>query len=476
MNNNKAGELFEQALEEWRINKGIGTAIIPSNFNDKTLILGILQRVYNQPNFGRTFIITDTFDSRGELIEFLTHQKDSKENNEEFKKLIDNKSIKVVSKNLVESNLFTLNGIFSLVILYHIEEISNPIEIALRKGKFKLSIVTKLLDDENRNKLYNICPLLNVFKQNEVEAVRLSTPVEEMLMPIEISSEKDVKALKWYNDYISSSISIFGDLTTMDKARVGDRKTNKSAETICGEIAQSNGWDKNLDMSIEYNRQIDFLFNPNALFERAKNTYKIIRDRVNFLTDYKDKVKVIREIIENNNNKKILIISKRSDFASTISNYLNTNLSEFVCKPFHDKLTPIIELDDYGHFVTYKSGNKAGKPKEIGAQAQCTKYMKMFNDGFIRCLSVSNSPDKRLDINVDIVIITSPLCNTIEEYLYRLDKVKFNSPVKLYTLYVTNSLEQRQLEERKLSVNHVLFNNIKNNAAYDKNNDVVIVD
>ena len=102
--------------------------------------------------------------------------------------------------------------------------------------------------------------------------------------------------------------------------------------------------------------------------------------------------------------------------------------------------------------------------------------MSMFNNGFIRCLSVSNSPDKRLDIDVDIVIITSPLCNTIEEYLYRLDKIKFNSSIKLYTLYITNSLEQRQLEERKLPVNHVLLNNIKNDVAYDKNNDVVIVD
>ena len=180
--NDKIGELFEQAIEEWRISKGIGTAIIPSKLNDKTLILGILQRVYNKPNFGRTFIITNTFDERAQLVEFLTHQPDSEENNKEFKKLIDNKFIKVVSKNLVESNLFTLNGIFSLVIIYHIDEISNPIEVALRKGKFKLSIINKLLNDEDRTKLYNICPLLNVFKQNEVEAVRLSTPVEEMLI------------------------------------------------------------------------------------------------------------------------------------------------------------------------------------------------------------------------------------------------------------------------------------------------------
>lgn len=474
--NDKVGELFEQAIEEWRINKGIGTAIIPSKLNDKTLILGILQRVYSKPNFGRTFIITNTFDERAQLVEFLTHQKDSEENNEEFKKLIDNKSIKVVSKNLVESNLFTLNGIFSLVILYHIDEISNPIEVALRKGKFKLVIINKLLNDEDRTKLYTICPLLNVFKQNEVEAVRLSTPVEEMLMPIEITSEKDAKTLKWYNDYISASISIFGDLATMDKARIGDKITNQSAEAICRQIAKDNGWSKTLDMSIEYNKQIDILFNPNALYERAKNTYNTIRERTNFLTDYKDKIRTVCEIVENNIDKKILIISKRGDFANIISNYLNTNCEVLICKPFHDKLTPIIELDEYGHYVTYKSGTKAGKPKEIGTQAQCTKYMSMFNNGFIRCLSVSNSPDKRLNIDVDIVIITSPLCNTIEEYLYRLDKIKFNSPIKLYTLYVTNSLEQRQLEKRKLPVSHVLLNNIKNDIAYDKNNDVVIVD
>lgn len=474
--NDKVGKLFEQALEEWRINRGIGTAIIPNNLNDKTLILAILQRVYNKTNFGRTFIITNTFDDRGQLIEFLTHQEDSEENNKEFKKLIDNKFIKVVSKNLVESNLFTLNGIFSLVILYHIKEITNTIEVALRKGKFKLCVINKLLDDENRAKLYNVCPLLNVFKQNEIEAVRLSTPVEEMVMPIEIVSEEDNKAIQWYNEYISSSISIFGNFANMDKARIGDRITNESAETICRRIAKENGWDSNLDMSIEYNKQLDALYNPNTLFERAKNTYNIIRERINFLTDYKDKINVIRQIVKDSSDKKILIISKRSEFATIISNYLNTNCELPICKPFHDKLTPILELDKYGHFITYKSGSKAGKPKELGAQAQCTKYMGLFNNNDIQCLSVSNSPNKCLDINVDIVIITSPLCNTIEEYLYRLDKVKFNSPIKLYTLYITNSLEQRQLSDRILPVSHVLLNNIKNEVAYDKNNDVIIVD
>ena len=40
--------LFVNAIEHWRLNKGIGTAIIPTTVDDRYLILGILQNIYNK--------------------------------------------------------------------------------------------------------------------------------------------------------------------------------------------------------------------------------------------------------------------------------------------------------------------------------------------------------------------------------------------------------------------------------------------
>lgn len=472
--NEKLGELFIKAIEEWRIKKGIGTAIIPFGVNDKVLILGILQRVYNNKNFGRTFIITSDFNERSQLVDFLTHQ-DEEENNKEFKDLISKKTIKVVSKNLVEDNLFTLNGIFSLVILYHVEDITNIICEALNKGKFKLVIVNKLIADEDRSKLYKICPLLETFKEDEVRSIRLSTPVEEMLVDVQLNS-KDEKTLKQHNDYITTSVNIFGDLKMLDKARIGDKDNNVSAEEVCRRVAISNGWSENLDMNIEYNRQIDFLFNPISLSDKAKLTYDIIRARTELLASNESKLQAIYEIVKEHSNKKILIINKKADFATQVRDYLNKSFNKQVCECFHDKLDSIELKDTNGNFVTYKSGAKAGMIKMAGAQLQCTMNMSSFNNNQINVLSVGNAPDKKLAIDVDIVIITSPLCNDIESYIYRLDKVNFNSPIKLFTLYISNTLEQRHLQERRLPVSHILLNNIKNIAAYDKINDVIVVD
>lgn len=472
--NEKLGELFIKAIEEWRIKRGIGTAIVPNGINDKVLILGMLQRVYNNKNFGRTFIITSDFNERSQLVDFLTHQ-DEEENNKEFKDLISKKTIKIVSKNLVEDNLFTLNGIFSLVILYHVEDITNIICEALNKGKFKLVIVNKLIVDEDRSKLYKICPLLETFKEDEVRSIRLSTPVEEMLVDVQLNS-KDKETLKQHNDYITTSVNIFGDLKMLDKARIGDKDNNVSAEEVCRRVAISNGWSENLDMSIEYNRQIDFLFNPISLSDRAKLTYDIIRARTELLASNESKLQAIYEIVKEHSNKKILIINKKANFATQVRDYLNKGFDKQVCECFHDQLDSIELKDINGNFVTYKSGAKAGMIKMAGAQLQCTMNMSSFNNNRINVLSVGNAPDKKLAIDVDIVIITSPLCNDIESYIYRLDKVNFNSPIKLFTLYISNTLEQRHLQERRLPVSHILLNNIKNIAAYDKINDVIVVD
>lgn len=472
--NNKVGELFINAIEEWRTKKGIGTAIVPNSINDKVLILGILQRVYSNKNFGRTFIITSDFNERSQLVDFLTHQ-DEEENNKEFKDLISKKIIKIASKNLVEDNRFTLNGIYSLVILYHIEDMDELMREALNKGKFKLVVINKLIADKDRSKLYKFCPLLDAFKADEVRSIRLSTPVEEMLVDIQINSS-DEKTLKDYNEYIATSINIFGDFEAINKARIGDKDNNISAEEVCRRFAISNGWSENLDMSIEYNRQVDILFNPISLSDRAKLTYEIIRNRTEFLTNYPNKLEAIYEIVKENSNKKILIINKKAEFATTVRDYLNKGFNKQVCECFHDKLETIELKDVNGNYITYKSGNKAGTVKIAGAQLQCTMNMSAFNNGYINVLSISNAPDKRLAVDVDIVIITSPLCNDIENYIYRLDKVNFNNPIKLFTLYMSNTLEQRHLQERRLPVTHILLNNIKNNAAYDKIKDVIVVD
>ena len=94
----------------------------------------------------------------------------------------------------------------------------------------------------------------------------------------------------------------------------------------------------------------------------------------------------------------------------------------------------------------------------------------------IHVISCGASPDKSLDIDIDLVIITSPLCDTIESYFYRLSKVHFSNEVLLYTLFYKGTLEEKKLEDRTIPDNHTIINDFDRNVKVDNNNDYCIVD
>ena len=73
------GEMFEDAIFEWRDKKGCGTAIIPHPLNDKVMVLGVLQQIYNKDMNKVVHIVVDEWSTRQDIIDFITNQPD-KEN------------------------------------------------------------------------------------------------------------------------------------------------------------------------------------------------------------------------------------------------------------------------------------------------------------------------------------------------------------------------------------------------------------
>lgn len=464
----EAPNMFINAIEHWRDNKGIGTALIPHPLNDKLMILGVLQRIYSRSPTCKTLIITPTFSERNDIIEFITQQNVDEENNEEFKKLIKDGNIKVFTEDYIEkykSYVFPL-----LCIVYHPGSIGNNMNHLLTCTKFKLIVLNKLLhDSKDMTAIYKIAPLLSDFKQDEINELRLSTPVEETQIGIDITEDsEDFKLLKYYNEYITTSINIFGSFEVMNQANSGNNQLNISSLQICSQIARENGWNENLDMNVEFNIEIDKLYNPVNLKERAAKTYEIIRNRSQLLSDYNLKLEAVFDIIKSNQDKKILIINKRADFASNITDYIN-NLSErTICLNYHDKVESIPAVDIEGNPILYKTGSNKGKRKLMGAKAQKTYAINMFNKGSINILSTNNAPDKDLAIDVDVIIITSPQCEELKSYLYRLSHLFFpNNIIHLYTLYCKNSQEEKLIEAKTLDSNHKIVK---------KDNDEIFLD
>lgn len=469
-----AGELFEQALLKWRAARCVGTVYIPAPLNDKVMVLGALQGMYAKNSKADVLIICDTFGDRSDLIEFITSDAEE-ENNKEFKELIMNKTLKIYSRAFVDKASYPIKC--GILILYNISYKSDAVLRILKDTRYKLVVFSTYPKDiEYYNNICKESPSLDAFEQKVVDEVRLSTPVEESRIGVELDSESEKgRLLTYYNNYIATSLNIFGSLDVMKQCTLGNDKLNISAAQICDTIARENGWNEHLDMSSSINVQLDDLYNPGNLRDRAKLTYETIRNRNILLSDCKIKLEEIFNIVKDNEN--ILIISKRGEFAAEITAYLNTAFGREVCGDYHDKVNPVPAVDINGTPQYYKSGDKKGERRMMAAQAQKTYNEQRYNLGRLKALSTSNMPDKELCVNISTVIITSPLCASIEEYIYRLSNLSYpDGKIKLYSLYVKNSMELSRLQNKPISETHAIVKNCETEVITENNYDFIVVD
>lgn len=467
-------QVYLNAVEAWRLNKGVGTFIIPSPLDSLYPLLYILPQLYNKSPTTRVIIVVKDFVDRDNVEHYLTSLSDDVWNNS-FRGLLTNMSLRVLTQSYVGEHLNELNPF--LVVLYNLNNLLFGSVGLIEKAKFKLVILTKLLDEITMNDLYAMCPKVGNFNQSVIDDLRENRPVEEWLCGLSVDDTTEfARQLAYYKREISTGIAIFGNFDNIKYARVGNSSTNCSSAMICDAIARQNGWSNNLDMSSQFDVDIDRLYNPNAIKERADKIYNLIRERSILLTSSKDKLIKIKNIVANNKDKKILIINKYPEYASTVTMYLNDNFSNRVCMNYHNNVDNVPAIDDDGNPILIKSGAKKGQQKMLGVTSQKKLAQKLMNTNKIHILSCNAAPDKALDIDVDVIIITSPLCDTVETYLYRLSKVKFAKRLTLYTLYYKGTLEERKLAERTVPPNHIIQNKDELNVKVDNNFDYCIVD
>ena len=466
-------ELHEKSVYQWRMNKGIGTFIIPAPLDVLRPLLMILPAMYNKSPTMETDIVVADFVDKDKVKDYLLHKSEPVHSNV-YSKLITEGFIKILTVSEatdIFSHLYP-----TLVVIYNPKECLYCYIGLLDKAKFKLLLSSTLFTGK-LEQLNNLVPRVGSYNQASIDEIRSSRPVKETLVPLVIDENSNLKKkLDYYNKEISTAIAIFGDFDTIKMARLGNSNTNSSSMAVCYNIARQNGWNENLDMTIQFNVEIDELYSPNALKERASGIYEIIRSRSLALASSDEKLSYILKIVEDNIDKNILIINKHGDFANEVTKYINDNTHYNSCYNYHDKVENIPAIDDNGNEVLIKSGVNKGKPKMLGVKSQKNLAQKLMNKGAIHVLSTNAAPDKDLAVNIDVVVITSPLCETIETYLYRLSKVQFAKEIQLYTLYYKSSLEEKKLDERIVPPTHTILNKAEIEVKSDNNYDYCIVD
>lgn len=458
---------IEQVSSGFQSNKGRASVYCFPPISYGQLIVSLIQQYYIKSPGEQVFIVVDSFATRKAILDCI-----AKCDKVEF-------NVKILSKDYIKTNY---KYQYRFAILVGINDDLAVINHISSQCKFVLAILTR----NNMNNAFtaevrHLLPAINTTVSDiSVRSDSIYSPVEENRIGIDLTPE-DRELYDKYSEYVSTSISIFGDVANIEKCKYGDPSLNISGSEYREGIARENGWNSEIDTSNDWGKRIDEVYNPNTLFERANNFFNITKQRKDLLTDNAAKIEHIIRICLDHKDKKILIVSKRGEFAANITKYINgvfEETKELVCGDYHDCIDKAILYDSAtGLPILIKSGKNKGQPKEIGAQAISTLNMREFNNSAINVLSIKNSSDIKLEIAVDVVIYTSAFIDDIMALKTRFTNVTFNGvPTKLYKVYCKGTIENKHLLNQKESPLIEVIDDVNNfNIGYDETTGDIIL-
>ena len=368
---------------------------------------------------------------------------------------------------------------YDICFIVGIHEITSGVYNLFVHSKFRLMILTEnIIDAKKLATIYEKCkPINDAIDANSLNAYRLSIPVEEHQIAVDFDNTEQLADYNKYSEYITQVIQIFGNFNNIAYARKG-APDGRSSEQILNDIAKYNGWSSQMDMSNPFSKQIDECYNPIVLGEKAHTCYEVMRKRNNLVSDNNAKLESIINIIKDewkqDSSTRFIIISKRGEFAASVTNYINETFGE-VCGDYHDKVEPKIATDDNGVPILIKSGINKGKPKIIHAQAIGSRNLEFYDMGKLRVLSLKNSSNTAISASFDVMIITSSLCDTIDEIRYRFNYLDIDrSKLKVYKLFMNETIEEKALSKEKVSPNHTIIEAKKNFMFGNENSEDII--
>lgn len=436
---NNENKYIKEVMSGFQKNRGRGSAYCYPPTDFASVVYSVVHSFNTKHPKSSILIVVDAYLTRKKIQDRLIAKGCDLENDYR---------IKILSVDYIKTKYRYNNA---LVITVGVNDNIDIIEHLANECKFMLCLITKnVMDTDFITRVRNLIPPIDIsVSAVAIKQDNINSPVEEYRIGVALTDDDELLYRK-HSDYISTSISVFGDLDAITKCRLGDDRLNISAAEYRDSVARNNGWSTSLDTSIEFHKQIDDNYNPNILLERANNFYNITHARRSLCTDNVSKLDAILNICHDNKDKKILVVSRRGEYCHKIANHINNN-SRYHCLEYHDDIedTMIID-DDTGEYIKYKSGANAGKPKVFKAKAVSTLHLRAFNDSRGNILSMKFASDTKLKTAIDVVIFTSPLLDDVIAFKQRYNDIVFNTvPNKIYTIYCYNTIEQDSLYKRQ---------------------------
>lgn len=185
---------------------------------------------------------------------------------------------------------------------------------------------------------------------------------------------------------------------------LNDKVTHLHSEMVRNMLADIMGWKADLDLSNDYNKQVDMYWNPNNILTRTKAFSDAIDKRIELYNDNINKREVIKYITSNIKGKGIILNKSKSliDFIEGLDK----------CMSWYKNIPSRICYDFDGKPYEYSSGTKKGQPKvfgSIGIKKECVKHLE---HGDVSIIGTDTIANKDFDIEgLNVLVCTSPYCN-----------------------------------------------------------------
>jgi hypothetical protein len=279
---------------------------------------------------------------------------------------------------------------------------------------------------------------------NEADAITYNNLTDEVdigLAKFDISAFSDNKDIRFNNAFelISACNKGYGFKDSHGNYR------NMPATYFVNKLAEHNGWNKELDKSIDMFKDIDDNFKPSAIVDSANVIMRLLAARTTMLNNNNSRREALFNFLLSYPNKRIIIWVNSTEFANSVLNKATTYNYNFKIKGYHDKLPKEVLRDTDGNII-YKE-TKTGKRVEsiIGASIQKRINLERFANGDINVLLMSGklTKGKILTAKCDLLLVSGnnlDLANT----LYDKNMQILNDSLKVVFMPISHSIDKRK--------------------------------
>ncbi|MBD5584378.1 MAG: hypothetical protein HDQ88_04800 [Clostridia bacterium] len=182
-----------------------------------------------------------------------------------------------------------------------------------------------------------------------------------------------------------------------------DKAEHIHSELVRNMLANIMGWKEDLDLSNDYNKQLDMYWKPDNIKARAESFIEAVAKRQALYSNNKSKRAAIDYIVEHLNTKAIVLNQD-----TNIADYIET-IPECMC--YYKNMNSRMCYDENGVPYKYGSGAKKGDPKLFGPIGIKKECIKNFTGDRCKVIATNEVAHSDFDIaGLNLIVCTAPYC------------------------------------------------------------------